>query len=408
MIARIRSGKSIRGAINYNEQKVKEGKATFIAAHLYPKDKEQLNFMQKLNRLQRLADLNTRTTTNCLHVSLNFDPKEQINQATLQKIAKEYMEKIGFGKQPYLVYEHHDAAHQHMHIVSTNVQKDGKRISLHNLGKDLSEKARQEIEINFNLVKAGGKQQKQLQQLTAIKPGKIEYGKAATKLAISNVVNHVVSQYKFATLHELNAILQTFNVTADRGVEGTRMYNNKGLLYSIIDSNKDKIGVPVKASSMYGKPTLKILEEKFEVNKVAKQQHIPATKLRVTDAMDRSASLQQFQSLLKEQNIDLVLRTNKDQLMYGITYIDHNNKTVFNGSELGKQFSAAFIRTKFAAAQVPATASHNAPIHATQNSVTYHPTSDPNYLSILTDTHSSFSYVPHQFKKKRKRKKRAP
>ncbi len=125
MVARKKSGKRIKGAINYNEKKVKEGKAELIAARFYTKDAEQLNFHEKLNRLQQLADLNTRAETNCLHASLNFDISENHSNEKLQAIAEAYMEGIGFGKQPYLVYHHSDAAHQHIHIVSTNIQRDG-------------------------------------------------------------------------------------------------------------------------------------------------------------------------------------------------------------------------------------------------------------------------------------------
>jgi len=42
----------------------------------------------------------------------------------------------------------------HVHIVTTNIKADGKRIELHNLGKNQSEKARKEIEIHYGLVKA--------------------------------------------------------------------------------------------------------------------------------------------------------------------------------------------------------------------------------------------------------------
>jgi hypothetical protein len=253
MVARIRSGKSLKGAINYNEHKVKESKGELILAKGYTKNIDQLKFNDKLNRLQKLADLNTRASTHCLHVSLNFDVTENISQEKLQQIAMTYMEKIGFGNQPFLVYQHHDAAHQHVHIVSTNIQKDGNRISMHNLGRVQSEKARKEIEISFGLVKAGDRQQKQLQPLKPINLQKAVYGKMETKRAISNIVSGVVSQYKYASLPELNAILKQYNVIADRGKEDTRMFEKKGLQYCLLDENGNKIGIPIKASSVYGR-----------------------------------------------------------------------------------------------------------------------------------------------------------
>ena len=40
------------------------------------------------------------------------------------------MQGIGFGNQPYLVYQHHDAGHPHIHMVTANIQADGQRIKM--------------------------------------------------------------------------------------------------------------------------------------------------------------------------------------------------------------------------------------------------------------------------------------
>ena len=148
MVAKITVPGSIKRALNYNEQKTKEGLAECIYAHNFLKEAAQLNFYEKLERFERLIALNKRAATNTIHVSLNFGLNENIEGEKLVEIATVYMQKIGFGGQPYLVYQHHDAGHPHVHIVSTIIQKDGKRISLHNLGKNESNKARKEIEID--------------------------------------------------------------------------------------------------------------------------------------------------------------------------------------------------------------------------------------------------------------------
>jgi hypothetical protein len=137
MVARIISGKSIRGAINYNEGKVEQGKAIFMTAENYLKDSASLTALDKFFTLKHRTQLNERVKTNCLHISLNFETNEKIPAEKTQEIAKDYMQRIGFSAQPYLVYKHEDAAHPHLHIVTTNIEADGNRISLHNLGRDL-------------------------------------------------------------------------------------------------------------------------------------------------------------------------------------------------------------------------------------------------------------------------------
>ena len=60
MVAKIKSGKSLTGALNYNENKVKQGKAELIQAKGYPKELTDLNFYDKLLRLTDLAEFNTQ------------------------------------------------------------------------------------------------------------------------------------------------------------------------------------------------------------------------------------------------------------------------------------------------------------------------------------------------------------
>jgi len=153
MVAVIKTGHSIHRILNYNENKVKEGVAACIAAENYPVDVEHLSFKFKLNLLVNQALLNENVTRNSVHISLNFDPSEKLSGKQLQEISETYMEKIGFGKQPYLVYQHFDSGHPHIHIVSLKVRADGSRIDTQNIGRNQSETARKEIEKIFRFSK---------------------------------------------------------------------------------------------------------------------------------------------------------------------------------------------------------------------------------------------------------------
>lgn len=105
MVVRIKSPHSLKRAVNYNEQKVKQGKAVCIHAGNYLKKADQMSIHEKLERMQDLIARNERTKkTNVLHISINFDPSEKLFNGSLSAIANSYMEKIGFSTQPYLVY----------------------------------------------------------------------------------------------------------------------------------------------------------------------------------------------------------------------------------------------------------------------------------------------------------------
>ena len=167
MVAKITFPKRIEAALNYNEQKVQKANATCLHAGNYLKEALEMNFHQKINGFNRLNELNERASLKTLHVSLNFSPSEKISDSKLVSIASDYMTKIGFGEQPFLVYKHEDAGHPHIHIVSTTIREDGSRINTHNIGRNQSEKARKEIEQFYGLIKAE-KEEKSLTQ--KIKP----------------------------------------------------------------------------------------------------------------------------------------------------------------------------------------------------------------------------------------------
>lgn len=55
--------------------------------------------------------------------------------------------------------------------------------------------------------------------------------------------------------------------------------------------------------------------------------------------MQQAQSSDEFSILLKEKNIEVVFRRNDQNRIYGMTFIDYQNKAVLNGSLLGKEFS---------------------------------------------------------------------
>ena len=424
MVARINTGKTISKALNYNEKKVQEGQAEYLRAENFSKDIQDMNFYEKLKSFEKLTSLNERTATNTLHVSLNFDPSEKISNEKMVSIAQSYMSQIGFGNQPFLVYRHHDTGHPHIHIVSTNIQKDGSRISMHKLGSTKSETARKQIENSFHLVKAESKSQKKLLKLTPLNAQKITSGKRSTKAAISNVLGVVIPQYKYGSLAELNAILGLYNIKADRCAENSQTYQHRGLVYRVLDENGHATGTPIKASLFYMKPTLANLEKRFEENLPLKQPQAKRLKLAIDYTLFKqpTINLQGLQDALKRDSISTVLRQNKEGSIYGVTFIDHKTKTVFNGSELGRQYSAKVILERCTHPEIKAAPSRKEQIKPIADQLKSDPvTGSPPASSIpgsnpalekflplsLLAAENLYDPVPYQLRKmKKKRRKR--
>ena len=411
MVAKIESGKSLIGALNYNENKVKAGKAELIAASGYAKDHDLLSFYDKLFRLKDLAERNIRTRTNTVHLSLNFDVSEKLNSDKLVNIADEYMKRIGFENQPYLIYKHFDAGHPHLHIVATNIEADGKRISLHNIGELKSEPARKAIEIDFGLVQASSKKN-EYEQFDNLKIRPLEYGTTDTKRAITNIINEVAKSYKFTSLPEFNAILNLYNVYADKGSKESVMFNKGGLHYGVIDKDGKKIGVPIKASSIYSKPILKLLEDTFKLNEFLRKPLKDKLKARIDKVISQSISLEQFKNELKKADVSVIIRQNVDGKIYGISYIDHLNKAVFNGSDLGKNYSAAAIldALQFKPAGNVTTSTEQFSEKTEQTRIgTNQAISNrhsPNLLDDLLNPYYPDANMPSLFEPKKKKKKR--
>ncbi len=344
MVAVIHASRSLRSCLRYNEEKIKIGQARLLEAGYYPMDAKDMTFNQKLVRLQKLTELNQWTKFNSVHISLNFDPSERLSEQLLTEISALYLEKIGFGTQPYLLYEHFDAGHPHVHLVTTNIKPDGKRIPLHNLPKNQSEKARREIELLYGLVPAQDGARRKLLRPEAVNAERILYGRMETKKAIERVLAQVLKSYRFSSLAQLNAILALYNLNADTGSEHSRLRQYGGLVYRVLDRNGKKVGAPLKASDLAGKPTLKTIRGMFLENETAKAPHRGRLRNAIALALLREEiSLSGLRKALQSEGIDLAVPLNKAAGSGEITYIDHVKKTVFTGSELGSPYTLAAI-----------------------------------------------------------------
>ena len=409
----------MEAALNYNEKKVQNNVAECLHAANYLSEAKNMNFYQKLNGFEMLNNLNNRATTKTIHISLNFDPSEKLSNVTLIEVANVYMEKIGFGQQPFLVYKHQDAGHPHIHILSTTIREDGSRINTHNIGRNQSEKARKEIEQQYGLIKAERQQELLKYLIKPVDTNKVIYGMSETKQSISNVVSAVFSKYKFNSFPEFNAALKQFNVVADRGKEEGRIFKNRGLVYRILDSDGSKVGVPIKASSIACKPILDNLEKKYILYQQLKEPLKQRTKNAIDECMQLSTgSIKNLAALLNEKNIYTVLRQNAEGRLYGITFVDNHNKVVFNGSDLGKGYSVAALQSRLAmvnnnplaisetkSSKLPANSIKETDLKKPDKSISTSIKKD-NFLELLLSNKEQYDNTPGSLLKKKRKKKR--
>jgi hypothetical protein len=406
------TGSSIQGVLNYNEHKVRAGAAEMLLATGFACDIDSLGFSEKLRRFELLIQRNEKIQTNTLHVSLNFPPDEILSAETMQHIAMDYMERIGFGEQPYLVYKHDDANHPHIHIVTTTIKENGKAISLHNIGKEVSEPARKVLEIEYGLIQAESRKRKEA-SLSEQELSPAVYGKGETKQKISNIVRTVTATYKYTSLEELNLILRQLNIVADRGPEDSQMFQNSGLVYSMLDRYGFKIGVSIKASSIYTYPTLNTLNTKFEQNRIKKLSALPFTKTKVESVLRKSNNPDEFTDGLRNMKIGLFAHRDQVGNINEINFIDNKSRAVFTTQELGMNIDTILTKLKLTQ-QHPSNRFKEAKIKNKPSEQSTDILSSPepfkDFLSeaikgLFTNEPAQVGSLPGQKKKKRKKKK---
>lgn len=338
MIAKIARSASLYSALAYNFQKVEKQNAQVLSTQKIIESPNGSYSLQQLSRSFELHLLaNRKTEKPILHISLNPDPTDTVSDTDFENMAQEYMGQMGYGDQPFVVFKHTDIDRTHIHIVSVCVDNDGRKIS------DKFEKRRsmavcRTLEKEYGLKVAT--EQKENQQSPVFKP--LNYKEGDIKSQIASVVRNLPKYYQFQTFGAYNALLSLFKITAE---ETRGEYNGipkMGLVYFALNERGEKAGHPFKAS-LFGKSAGFVqLQSHYQQSRI-KLKDSPAkesVKARIESVMQTASGESEFKKKLLELSINVVVRRNDTGRIYGMTFIDHNSKTVWNGSELGKNLSA--------------------------------------------------------------------
>ncbi|MBF1390532.1 MAG: relaxase/mobilization nuclease domain-containing protein, partial [Porphyromonas sp.] len=130
MIAKISSSANLAGALGYNFKKVVSGDASVLLAEgLYANPEGGYTMEEVLSDMQAAIPKKCRTKNVVFHCSLNPHPDEKLSDEQLTQIAQEYMQALGYGEQPYIVFKHNDIEREHIHIVSLRVNSAGEKIN---------------------------------------------------------------------------------------------------------------------------------------------------------------------------------------------------------------------------------------------------------------------------------------
>lgn len=346
MVAKINRSASLYGAVIYNQRKVDESTARIIYGNRMITDvtgHPDRIMQQTLMAFENYLLANRNTEKPVLHISLNPTPEDSLSDSLFAQLAADYMRKMGYGDQPYIVYLHEDTGRRHVHIVSTCVNERGEKIDDAYEWKR-SMKACRELERKFGLKQVEDKRK----ELTEPCLKKADYSRGDVKHQMANILKGVFSAYRFHSFGEYSALLSCFNIEAKqvKGEHGGVPY--RGIVYTVTDDCGKPVCTPVKSSLLGKRFGYEGVEKRAAYNARALKAKKWQPKIRTDVALAMHGchgSREEFIRLLAGKGIDAVFRENGDGRIYGVTFIDHRHREVYNGSRIGKEFSAnAFER----------------------------------------------------------------
>ena len=343
MIAKISSTENLGGALGYNFKKVEKGEANILlAAELYQNKEGTYTMAEVFADMEALIPEKCRTKKTVFHCSLNPHPDEKLSDETLTQIAKEYMEALGYGNQPYIVFKHNDIAREHIHIVSLRIDGEGKKIN-DKFEKRRSKKITDTLERKYGLIPSSKVTDKAMNETP-----KIDIIRGNIKEQVASVLRMVLKHYRFCSLGELNAILSKYNLAVEEVKTEFRGKKYDGLVYVPTDDKGGKVSTPIHASDIGRGMGYTAVQNRIQKSKQAIKPLIPAIRHRILEVMCSSPQTEKaLQQRLEEQGLRAVIRKNESGRIYGITFIDDKVGVVLNGSRLGKGYAANIFNGYF-------------------------------------------------------------
>ena len=349
MIAKISPpSKDLMKTLTYNFRKVDRDQADILLSGQLSAD-GRLTAERVFREMTAYIPSGARTKNIVFHASINPRPDEPLSDDRLRTIAHEYLCRLGYGDQPFIVFKHRDIAREHIHLVSTRVRHDGSKI------RDTMEHVRstrimRSLEAKFGLLPSGHSQKK---EGVSDKPSAVDIDAGDIKRQVAAAVEHVLGRYAFQSVGEMNLLLARFRVTAEEVKTERKGRPFDGIVYAATNADGHKICTPIKASEIGRQVSYAALRHHFEQSKGVVRERAGAIRRAIADVMQTSPDRVEFIDRMRGHGIETVTRINAAGRLYGITFIDDANGIAVNGSRLGKGFAANVFNAYFAGGANP-------------------------------------------------------
>ncbi len=343
MVAKISSSENLGAVLSYNFKKVMKEEASVILVYkLYQQEEGAYAMDEVLADMEQAIPKLCRTKKKVFHCSLNPHPDEELSDEQLQAIAQDYMTELGYGEQPFIVFKHNDIEREHIHIVSLRVNSEGKKIS-DSFEKWRSKRITNKLEEKYHLNPSSQPSIKPKRQVA-----KVDITEGNIKEQVAQVLKEVWTNYAFQSMGEINAVLADYRLKAEEVKSEYHGKQYEGVVYVPIDDKGEKNSTPINAKDLERAYGYTALQTKMKQSKAIVKLHIPELRSKVLAAMQSSPlTIQELKKELTAQGLDCFIRSNAQGRIYGITFIDHKQGLIVNGSRLGKGYSANIFNSYF-------------------------------------------------------------
>ena len=326
---------SSSSAVKYNEQKVAEGKASVIFSSRIDDPKHPMKTFTVYE------NGSIRTEKMSFHASVNPGANDKMSETQVKDFIKDWMERMGYGKQPYIVYKHTDTGRVHYHIVSVRVDENGRKIPDFRERKR-SQEAMKELMSKYDFAIGRDKKtethksksgEKETNPYAGFDPKAGDYAAQIEKIA------DLAMSYYFKEPQQFNVIMESLGVKVIHREDGTMAFIG-------LDPKTHKpCTQPIEAKGIRY-PNAEALEKhavacKGLVKTREKQHLINAAKAVLHPEKGAKTELHAMRYMAKS-GIYMKFSKTAEGKIFGVTFVDHHGKCCFKASDLNGVTASMF------------------------------------------------------------------
>ena len=299
--------------VQYNDKKVEKGTGELMLMKNFPSFINENSSQEGVRNYLKSISKNEKVKKPQFHavISTKF---QQYSKEELAKVAEDFMQEMGYGNQPFIVVFHNDTENNHVHIVSTRVDKS--------TGKKLND--------SYEKLKA---------QKSLIEIKERIYGKNN-----EDIINKLLS-YNISSLKQLEILMEknSFKLVNNKndenaldilknGVREKTIYGNQLNFSNPKNDNRAKQikAILNKYKEVYSNKVFKVEDRRYLEKMLPEEKQKENWKPKI-----------EFESELQKKLRDVfgidVIFHHKDELHpFGYTLIDHKTETIYKGSDILK------------------------------------------------------------------------